>query len=804
MEWKAEWIWIEPVGRRFSNCFVYFRKRVIINEKSKIIKSLVHIFADSRYILYVNGIKTGRGPAPFDPRHIQYDTYDIAEYLQNGENVIGVIVCHYGECAADYFPGRAEFILQCDIYHADGNIENIITDESWKCSIASCWQHTPRKSVFKSLFEVFDSRQYKDDWNTASFDDSGWYNAVSIGDAWRKYYEIKPREIAGLKYFKNSDTNVLRWGGIKWEEDPLTVLWYMLRKYIVETAADVKILDKGKKRCAINPNQPDSSTYVIFDFGKLVCGRLNFILKAHSGTVVDIIFREDDQKPYFGHNILMPLNRTHNITRYICREGLQEWEVFDYDAYRYVQLIVHNGDMELVIEDIWVDEQRYPAEFTGSFECSDMQINRLWKASKNTIELCLQDNIPDNVSREKAPWTGDIELAKLPVYYLTADKVLTRHSLISVSHGISKEGKMKCCWPSGLVSDFWDHSVFLPDEVTDYMDRRNTPATEIPLHSLLFVTSLWRHYFHTGDKELLLELYPKAMSIMKWMESHSNSDGLLNGEYWGDRWDYMDWEGTREPWIPLNFFYLEALHSSKSISDELGYEEDSAGLAAKIKKLSSALVQHSWNEKYGAFVDCYYTDSDGNTKPWFSEHTLSQALMNGLVPEQYIRHVADKMAYGVEDGSLVFKYYPYMALSLIGKHQTVLEQFRNKWIKMKSVNETNTIQEVWDMDSEECLCVLCQSAGAVPAYYLPAYILGVRPLKPAFEEFIIEPVPVDLKWAKGVVPTPKGQIKIEWSVVSDNTYLYVEAPDGYVLKECKKMVNGLETRIYKFIGKNKM
>jgi hypothetical protein len=90
----AEWIWRQRpalaatglaatfgAGRSAveeSNRFVYFRKGFELPPAAD--KAVVHISADGRYQLYVNGHFVGRGPARCDPAFQYYDSYDIADH----------------------------------------------------------------------------------------------------------------------------------------------------------------------------------------------------------------------------------------------------------------------------------------------------------------------------------------------------------------------------------------------------------------------------------------------------------------------------------------------------------------------------------------------------------------------------------------------------------------------------------------------------------------------------------------------------------------------------------------------------
>ena len=55
---------------------------------------------------------------------------------------------------------------------------------------------------------------------------------------------------------------------------------------------------------------------------------------------------------------------------------------------------------------------------------------------------------------------------------------------------------------------------------------------------------------------------------------------------------------------------------------------------------------------------------------------------------------------------------------------------------------------------------LCHAWGASPIYLLGKYYLGVRPLSPGYEQYMVEPELGGLEWMNGKVPTPKGEVEI--------------------------------------------
>ena len=56
---------------------------------------------------------------------------------------------------------------------------------------------------------------------------------------------------------------------------------------------------------------------------------------------------------------------------------------------------------------------------------------------------------------------------------------------------------------------------------------------------------------------------------------------------------------------------------------------------------------------------------------------------------------------------------------------------------------------------------LCHAWGASPLYLLGKHFLGVRPTKPGYEEYVVEPHLGDLEWMQGDVPIPFGLIHVE-------------------------------------------
>jgi hypothetical protein len=95
----------------------------------------------------------------------------------------------------------------------------------------------------------------------------------------------------------------------------------------------------------------------------------------------------------------------------------------------------------------------------------------------------------------------------------------------------------------------------------------------------------------------------------------------------------------------------------------------------------------------------------------------------------------------------------------------VLEIIRGRWKSMVSRKSPGTSAEGFETQG-----YLCHPFGLVPAYSLPAYVLGVRKPEPVWEKTIlIEPRLGDLLLARGVGLTEFGPVPVEWQKDTGNS-----------------------------------
>jgi len=96
--WSACWISV-PDASPFDYGVYHFRRTFDLAAAPS--SFVVHVTADNRYKLYVNGELVSLGPARGDLQHWRYESVDIASHLKAGKNVLAAVVWNFGELAPE-------------------------------------------------------------------------------------------------------------------------------------------------------------------------------------------------------------------------------------------------------------------------------------------------------------------------------------------------------------------------------------------------------------------------------------------------------------------------------------------------------------------------------------------------------------------------------------------------------------------------------------------------------------------------------------------------------------------------------
>jgi len=156
---------------------VGFRK--CFNLEQKPAGAYLQLFADARYVLWVNGLYVERGPARFQPNGPEYDSVEIAPFLQVGKNCVALL------CIGNLSGGKV-------MRHQPGMTALLqiagqtlwATDKSWMWTDATRFRNV--SASWANLGEsIVDATVEDGDWTQPGYDDTRWKSATRIsGDSW--------------------------------------------------------------------------------------------------------------------------------------------------------------------------------------------------------------------------------------------------------------------------------------------------------------------------------------------------------------------------------------------------------------------------------------------------------------------------------------------------------------------------------------------------------------------------------------------------------------------------------------------
>jgi hypothetical protein len=685
--------------------------------------------------------------------------------------------------------------------------QSIVSDETWKVLPAQAWfPDLPRMEVQLEFNEVYDANLAPEGWTEPHFDDSAWAQAKVIGEVGTSPWQnLTPREIPFMFEREVFPKAVLEAGicdpvGIELPRDnkvPVAAIMSreakdkrdgvisdpqgICRRPSVEDIFEVRPLNPGGKTersvfhlwqeanvgqggLTVLPLSEEEryagkGVYVTLDFGREIAGHPRIRLSTRGKGIVDIGYGE----LLDGQGKVHPYRAGVNYAdRYIIRipsppaplphgargdvTTVQEWEAFDKRAFRYMELDFRDVTEPVTVESVSVLFSTYPVEWRGSFECSDERLNEIWRIGAYTVQLNMEDAYTDCPWRERAQWWGDARIEALSNYYAFGDRRLVRQGIRHIGQSQREDGATIPFWPGSY-------------------------GEVIPAFCLYWIMSIWDYYMFTGDEALVREMEPKVRKLIKWFEGFKDKRGLLTNV---PGWMFIEWtagdlKGTVSA---LNCLYYRALVDASKIARLAG--EDRAGLQyrRRAEQVKAAINSHLYDPKRRAYPEYW---SDGAFAPKVSQMVNGLVSAYGIAPvgrrKAVLEYALDPKNDVVPTGSF-FAYYLLLGLFENGMVQEALDYIRTNWGKMLDWGAT-TFWEHWHPENS-----LCHGWASAPTIHLPAYVLGVRPTEPGFRRFVVAPNPTDLAWANGTIPTPRGDIRVEWHRDKAGFHLTVWVPEG--------------------------
>jgi alpha-L-rhamnosidase len=745
----ARWIWY-PSARTLQNTFVLFRREVALGAKPR--RATGWISADSRYRLELNGQRVQWGPAPSDPRWAEADPLDLTGYLETGRNVIGVTVLFYGTGDGTWPLGKPGFMFWLEIEEADGRVERIVSDGQWKGLVCRAWRPGRAKRWYlRALQEEFDSRLYPYGWSGPSFQPDGqWLSAMPLAGSPNKpalstdYYEytldlgggppdaeLRPRSIPLLRETMVTAAKLTETHWLEWHTTPEDYFDFRIPNAFSATREQVAVeAGPGQWRIELDGAR---GAVLTFEFQDQIVGWPGFDIEAPAGTIIELLVHEAHEPGG------PPLLDSHfdSWTRFICRDGRNRFETFDFESLRWLQLHIHNAKGPVHVSNVHVRRRVFPWPNEPQVKTSEPPLQRLFDASVNTLNNCAQETLVDGMARERQQYSGDGGHQLHGVHLAFGEARLPARYLSTWSQGLTKEGFFLDCWPAY-------------DRLARLVERQFDLSGWGPIldHGVGFNFDCWSHYLYTGDLDALREPYPRLLRFAQYLRSLVGADGLLPVENVGipSVWiDHAAYQRQRHKQCAFNLYTAAAMrHALAPICQALGDAEEAETAHQFGQDLLRAAVRKFWSRQRRLFI---------NNLPWLAEEkaartcdrSLATAVLFDQCPggrvENAVRSLADcppemGFSYPANAG------WRLWALARAGRADVIVKDLRERWAPMDSVRLNNTLQEDWkaapDSGAQWSHCAV------VPLYIAYHGLMGLKPLAPGFQRYELRPQLADL------------------------------------------------------------
>ena len=746
----ARWIWF-PSGRTLPNTFILFRRELELPAQPR--HATGWICADSRYRLEVNGQRVQWGPAPCDPRWAEADPLDLTAHLRPGKNVLGATVLFYGAGDGTWPLGKPGFLFWLEIEHADGLVEKLVSDSTWQVRLCRAWAPgRPKRWYLRALQEEFDARLYPYQWSSPGFPTGlGWLPAMALDGSPNKpalctnYYEyqmdigggppeaeLRPRSIPLLQESFVPAARLVESFRLDWRLSPQDYFDFRVpNAFTVQREECAVEFAPGQWRVELDGQRAAALT---FNFTEQVVGWPGFTIEAPVGTIIELLVHEAHAPGG------PPLLNTHfdSWTRFICREGRNEFETFDFESLRWLQLHLRNANGPVTISQVRVRRRVFPWPNPPRLRTSETALQRLFDAGLNTLNNCAQETLVDGMARERQQYSGDGGHQMHAIHLAFGERRLPARYLATWSQGLTKDGFFLDCWPAY-------------DRLARLIERQLDLSGWGPIldHGVGFIFDCRSHYLYTGDLDALREPYPRLLRFARYLQRIVGSDGLLPVEDLGipSVWiDHVAYQQQRHKQCAFNLYAAAAMqHALAPLCRAFGDAGQGEAVEAFGRQLLSAAVRRFWSPERGLFI---------NNLPWLarekSPRTCDRSLATAILFDQCpggqtapaLRSLAEcppemGFSYPANAG------WRLWALAKGGRADVIVADLRRRWAAMASVKENHTLQEDWQAASDSG--AQWSHCAVVPVYLAYHGLMGLRPLEPGFKRFEVRPQLGDLE-----------------------------------------------------------
>jgi len=746
--------WVSyPSANQTAYGVYHFRKTFDLEKVPE--KLVIHVSADNRYNLFVNGQRVCYGPAKGDLQTYKYDVIDIAPFLKPGKNLLAALVYNGGEDRPlALITVQTAFMLSAE----NEEFSEINTDTEWKVfknpayEVISYYEMLFRERWFYGFYacgggdEVF-ADKYPWGWETPAFDDSKWLPAEPLVFDKQPPWNLIPRNIAFM--------------------DNHLVFPEKIRKV---TGANIPAGNwNGKTKLSIPAN---SKTSILVDFEIFTMGYPELTVSGGKNSKIQVNYAE---ALYEAVHLKAHRDSVNGLSMF----GV--WDIFHPDGqprtfrplwkrtFRYVQFNIETKNEPLEILSYQLEYSGYPYPEMASFESDNPRLNEIFEMSKRTLQMCSGETYYDTPFYEQLSYGGDNRpISAISTYNSTDDRLL-REVLRLYPQSENKEtGLFKSAYPSRF--DFDQGSW-----------------------SMGWIQTLHDYYFMRGDSAFVKQFAGKIDGVLRFYERHLDERTGMIGTVKNQ--NFIDWSITKGS-LPrhnkmremkqsalLTLYFAHTLDCTVKLYNELGLKERAVYWEQLSKGIKSAVYTNCWDAEKQLFRD--YTDY-----PIYSQHTNLFAILCDLMPLPEQQKLMDRiLTYDKFDemASSYFSFFLFKAMEKTEQEDLYLDNL-SFWYNFIDRGHTTCGETGFASHDRSD----CHAWSAHPAYFMLSSVCGIKPSDVGFNTVKITPHLGNLNRLKADMPHPKGRISVEYQKTKEGLIARINLPAGlqgvFELNNTKKVL----------------
>lgn len=766
-EVKAAWEAVDTLAKKsiyLRRAFQVGEPKVIsIGQKSdkksgkKVAEATATICGLGFYELSLNGKKVGN--SEFAPlwsdydKSVYYNTFDVTNQLQKGENVVGVLLGNgfYNVQGGRYRKLQISFgpptlLFELAINYEDGTKEIIRSDENWKYDLSPV--------VFNCIYggEDYDARREQKGWNQVGFDDKNW-RPVVVQEAPKG--KLRPQMAPPVKIMERYD----------------------IQKVTKLTPEQITSATKSTKRTV------DPSAFVL-DMGQNLAGFPEITVRGKRGQKITLVVAEalTDE----GACNQRQTGRQHYYEYTLKGDGDETWHPrFSYYGFRYIQVegAVLKGQKNPqklpVLKNIQSCFVYNSAKKVSTFESS----NRIFNAAHRLIEKAVRSNMQsvftDCPHREKLGWLEQVHLngpGLLYNYDLSAYAPQIMQNMADAQH---PNGAMPTTAPEYVVFEGPGMDAF----------------AESPEWGGSLVIFPFMYYETYGDDSLIKKYYSNMRRYVDYLKTRADNGILSFGL--GDWYDYGDFRAgfsrnTPVPLVATAHYYMTVqylIKAAKMVGNDFDVRYYNS-LANEINIAFNNRFLDYDKAQYGTGSQC------SNALPLFLNMIQSKGQQGIYENDPQLRTkvlsnlIKDVEAHGnrLTTGDVGNRYL-IQTLSRNEEDELIYKMFNHEeapgyGFQLKF--GATTLTEQWDPRQGSSWNHFMM--GQIDEWFFNS-LVGIRPfaslsqvgqkeeVAQGYQKFVIAPKPVgDLKYVKSSYETLYGAIAVDWTHADGTFTLNISVP----------------------------